>query len=190
MTTPDIALTATQAAPHARYDRVTMTFHWLTAISVIALFGSSYWWNSLPGGTPLRKGLQAFHVSIGILFVLIVAGRLIWRWTRGRRLAAANSGTANILAKAVHGLLYLLIVAQIVLGFALRWAQGEEFYFFVTFYIPEMFGPSKDWEKIFEPLHNYNAWLIVILAGGHAIAALFHHYVLKDSVLKRMVPIR
>jgi cytochrome b561 len=38
-------------------------------------------------------------------------------------------------------------------------------------------------------VHNWTAWALVILAGGHAAAALFHRYVLKDRVLRRMLPI-
>jgi cytochrome b561 len=92
------------------------------------------------------------------------------------------------LERGVHRLLYLLLAAQIVLGFALRWAQGEPFFFFGLFSVPEILGPSKDWEKIFEPLHNAVGWAIIYLAGAHALAALFHHYVLRDGVLRRMIP--
>ncbi len=192
MTAENLSLPADQAigTPNARYDRVTIAFHWLTALLVLTLFGSSWWWNSLPGGTPLRKALQAFHVSIGLLFVVVFIGRLVWRWSRGRRLPDANTGIWRLASRGVHLLLYVLLALQIGLGFALRWAQGEEFYFFGTFSVPEILGPSKTWEKLFEPLHNYTAWAIVILAGAHAIAALVHHYLLRDDVLGRMLPSR
>lgn len=189
MTASQTEPTAATTSPlRARYDRVTMAFHWATAVLVVTLFGASYWWNSLPGGTPLRKWLQAFHISIGLLFVLVFIGRLLWRWRRGRKLPAANRSIADILARGVHALLYLLLAAQIALGFALRWAQGEPFFFFGLFSIPEILGPSKTWEHTFEPLHNYTAWAIVALAGGHAVAALVHHYALRDGVLRRMLP--
>lgn len=191
MTTSDLAMgRAAETAAHPRYDRVTIAFHWGTALCVVLLFSSSYWWNALPGGTPLRKSLQAFHVSIGILFVLVFLGRVLWRWTHGRKLAPANTGAMRLLSSGMHGLLYLLLVAQVVLGFALRWAQGEEFYFFGTFSIPEVLGPSKRWAKTFEMLHNDNAWIIVVLAAGHAVAALTHHYAFKDGVLRRMLPLK
>jgi cytochrome b561 len=178
------------ASPASRYDRVTMTFHWLTALCLVTLFGAAYWWNALPGGTPLRKGLQAFHISIGLLFVVVFVGRLVWRATSGRKLVAANGGIAGIAAKVMHALLYLLLAAQITLGFALRWAQGEPFFFFGLFSIPQVFTPDKATSKLFEMLHNDVAWAIIYLAGAHAIAALVHHYVLRDAVLARMVSIR
>jgi cytochrome b561 len=171
-----------------RYDRVTIAFHWATALCVILLFGAAYWWNALPGGTPLRKGLQAFHISIGLLFVVVFVGRLIWRATQGRRLPHANTGLADIAAKAVHGLLYLLLAAQIVLGFLLRWAQGEPFFFFGLFSVPQLGTPDKPTAHFFEYLHNLAGWAIIYVALAHAVAALVHHYWLKDNVLRRMMP--
>ena len=152
------------------------------------LFVTAFWWNALPGGTPLRKGLQAFHVSTAIFFTAVFVGRMIWRWTGGRRLAPANHGIAHLAAEGMHFVLYVLLGTQVALGFLLRWAQGEEFYFFGTFYIPEILGPSKPWSKVWEWWHNANGWAIFYLAGAHAVAALLHHYVLRDGVLKRMLP--
>ncbi|HEY4202352.1 MAG TPA: cytochrome b [Devosiaceae bacterium] len=170
------------------YDGVTIFFHWLTAVLVVALFGSSYWWNALPGGTPMRKWLQAFHVSLGILIVVVFLARVLWRAIKGRKLPAANKGHAHLATRTVHVLLYALLTVQIVLGFLLRWAQAEEFEFFGLFAVPSLFAQDKPLAKIYEALHNYTGWAIVILAGGHAIAALVHHYVLRDGVLRRMLP--
>jgi len=83
--------------------------------------------------------------------------------------------------------LYILLAAESVLGFALRWLQGEEFSFFGLFPIPALLGQNRPLAEQFEDLHNWIAWAIIILATGHAAAALFHHYVLKDAVLGRML---
>lgn len=172
------------------YDRTTMAFHWLTAALVVLLFGSWWWWSGLVHGTPLRKTLQATHVSLGILFAAVVLCRLVWRQGGGRRLPRVMSGAMGRLASAVHTLLYLLLALQLMLGFAYRWAQGEEFSFFGLLQVPEVLGPSSYWKHIFGPMHYYSAWAIVLLAGCHATAALIHHYILRDRVLARMVPMR
>jgi cytochrome b561 len=178
-----------QRASAARYDRVTICLHWLSALLVIALFAIAYIWNDLPRGTPLRKSLQSLHISLGILFTVIFLVRIVWRNSRGRRLASTETGIVRILSKSGHHLLYLLLAAQVLLGYLLRWAQGEPFFFFGLFSIPSAFGPDKVLASWFEWLHNYAAWTIIILAFGHAVAALTHHYLLKDNVLKRMLPI-
>lgn len=56
-----------------RYDRLTMSLHWLTALLVIGLFASAQIWEQLAKGTPLRKELQALHISCGLLLAMIVS---------------------------------------------------------------------------------------------------------------------
>lgn len=185
----DQALAAAHERPSkTRYDSWTICLHWLTALLVIGLFAAAYVWNSLPPGTPLRKWLQAIHISFGLLFTVVFVVRLFWRTSGGRKLPS-EAGLMGFLSKAMHILLYVLLTAQIVLGFLLRWAQGEPFLFFGLFSVPSLFGPDKPLAHIFEWLHNYAAWTIIILAAGHALAALAHHYLLRDGVLRRMLPL-
>jgi cytochrome b561 len=179
---------ARESASTAQYDRVTICLHWLSALLVIALFAAAYIWNDLPKGTPLRKSLQALHISLGILFTVAFLVRLFWRSSRGRKLASTETGVTRILSKSMHHLLYLLLAAQVLLGYLLRWAQGEPFMFFSLFSIPSAFGPDKALAGWLEWLHDYAAWTIIILAFGHAVAALTHHYWMRDDVLKRMLP--
>ena len=170
-----------------RYDHATMFFHWVTAVLVIALFASAQIWSFLAKGTPLRHNLQALHISMGILLAVAIVGRLLWRTTQGRRLPHLP-GLAGLAAKAGHGLLYALLLAQIVLGFMFRWAQGEAFEFFGLFSVPALMAPNPDWRHTLGGLHENVAWALVILAGLHACVALAHHYWFKDGVLVRMWP--
>ncbi|MFJ2715277.1 cytochrome b [Pseudomonas sp. NPDC087346] len=171
-----------------RYDRLSMSLHWLTALLVIGLFACAQIWEQLPKGTPLRKELQALHISCGILLAVIVVCRLLWRLLKGRRLPAANQGALNILAKTAHLALYALLLSQIVLGFLLRWAQAEPFNFFGLFDVPTLISFDKSMKSVFGGLHEQVAWAIIILAALHAIAALVHHYGLRDNTLRRMLP--
>ncbi len=171
------------------YDWTTIVLHWLTVALIVVLFGLAESWSFLQHGTPLRKEFQYFHISLGILLAVVLAMRLGWRATRGRRLpAAAATGLQGWAAKAMHYTLYLLLAVQVVLGFLYRWAQGESFMFFGLF--PIQFATSKN-SALNQALGNYHnilAWIIIILAGSHAAAALTHHYILKDNVLERMIP--
>jgi len=171
-----------------RYDRLTMSLHWLTAVLVIFMFASAQIWEQLAKGTPLRKGLQSVHISCGILLAAIVIGRLLWRLSRGRRLPPANQGVMNLAAKTAHLALYLLLLSQIVLGFLFRWAQAEPFSFFGLFDVPTLMTFDKSMKSVFGGLHENVAWAIIILAGLHAVMALVHHYGLRDGTLRRMLP--
>lgn len=100
-----------------------------------------------------------------------------------------EEGWIKLASKGVHYLLYVLLVAQAALGFAFRWAQGHPVGFFGLFGIANPFGPFTRPERhLIHDLHEWIGWAIIILAFGHALAALYHHYVLKDRVLKRMLP--
>lgn len=172
------------------YDRVTILLHWLTAVLVVALFALAESWDFLRHGSPLRKELHSIHISLGIVLALVMTVRLGWRVTRGRRLASVSAGLMAFAGKAVHHALYLLLAVQIVLGFLWRWAQAEAFMFFGLF--PVQFATVKDraLSHILGDLHDVAAWSIIVLAGLHAAAVLMHHYVLRDGVLKRMLPER
>jgi cytochrome b561 len=171
-----------------RYDRVTIGLHWVTAALVLVLFGTAWLWNNTPREWGLHR-LEDVHVSLGIALAVALAARLLWRAFAGRRLAAVGNAVTGTLSKLVHGLLYVLLAAQVGLGFSLRWLQGEEFSFFGLFSVPQLFASNRTLSHQVELIHNYVGWGIVIVAGGHAVAALVHRYVLKDGVLGRMLPL-
>lgn len=179
------SLPPSEPVPSA-YDNATVAFHWLTALLVVVLFVMAQVWEAMPSGTPMRKSLQHLHVSLGLLLTALLVLRVAWRATRGRRLPPASRGPMQLAAKGVHYALYLLLAAQIVLGFLFRWAQGEPFTFFGWFAVPPLVSLTRDQRHFFGDIHNLLAWVIIVLAAVHALAALFHHYVLRDGVLRRM----
>lgn len=85
-------------------------------------------------------------------------------------------------------MLYLLLFTQVVLGFLFRWAQQEPFSFFGLFDIPGWIAVDPALRHTLAGLHNNVAWALIVLASAHALAALFHHYFLRDNVLHRMLP--
>ncbi len=189
MTIQPAAMTAAHTDhPAGRSDRATILLHWLTAALVILLFALAEIWGFLPRGTPLRKGAQSLHISCGLLLTVVLIARLLWRGTQGRRLPPAATGLQHLAAKAAHHALYLLLAAQVALGFLFRWAQGEPFQFFGLFDVPAALAPDHDLAQTIGGLHDTVAWTIIVLAGLHAVAALVHHYALRDGVLRRMLP--
>jgi len=169
------------------YDGVAIFLHWATALLVIVQFAMANLWDSFD--KPTRQGLESIHVSLGVLLSAVVLARIVWRLIPGHQRPVIVSGWVQLASKAVHYLLYLLLVAQAALGFGWRWAQGHPVEFFGLFGIPGPYGElGRPTRHIFHDLHVNVAWAIVIIAGLHAIAALYHHYFLRDRVLKRMLP--
>ena len=185
---PGVAAATRIAAGDDRtsYDGVAKALHWLTALLVLTQFGLAELWGFWP--RPTRHLMIVAHMSFGILLTLVLAVRIAWRLMPGHQVRAAVSGWTEILAKAVHYLLYGLLATEAVLGYALRWSGGEAMSFFGVL-IPPPFAPlSKPAHHLVGEVHNYVGWTIVLLAAGHAAAALFHHVALRDDVLRRMLP--
>jgi cytochrome b561 len=175
-------------ATRERYDAVTIGFHWTTAALVLVLFGTAWLRNNAPREWHLRS-LEGVHVSLGIALAAVLVGRLIWRAIGGRKLAPAGNALTRPLSRAVHWLLYGLLALQVGLGFSLRCLQGEDFSFFGLFTIPSLLTSDRALAHQIENIHNLAGWALIVVAGGHALAALFHRYVLKDGVLRRMLPL-
>jgi cytochrome b561 len=92
-------------------------------------------------------------------------------------------------SKGMHYLLYALLVAQAGLGWTIGWAAGHPIHFF-GIGIPGPFDAfDRPLRHELREIHEKVGWAIIILAGVHALAALYHHYFLRDRVLRRMLPV-
>ena len=181
-----------RAAPDAvalpvGYDGLAIALHWITALLVVTLFALAEIWGFLPRGTPLRHGMQSLHISLGVMLAAVFLLRLVWRNTGARRVVPLVSGVQHVAALVMHYGLYGLLAVQVALGFLFRWAEGPVG-FFGLFGIPSPLTIGKTAHHEIGYLHDKVAWIIIILAGGHAAIALAHRYILRDQVLQRMLP--
>jgi cytochrome b561 len=176
------------AAGTVRYDPPAMALHWLTALLVLVLWTLAQAWGFLQRGTPMRLELQALHVSLGLMLIVVLALRIGWRLGPSRRLPPADSGVLELAARGMHYLLYVLLLVQIVLGLCFRWSGDYPRGFFGLFTIPSPFAFAQQQGRIIAELHQWIGNAIVALAALHALAALFHHFWLRDDVLRRMLP--
>jgi cytochrome b561 len=168
------------------YDNFSVFLHWLTVLLVLSQFALAETWEWF--ARPTRHLMIVAHMSFGIILSAVIVIRLAWRLLPGHQFPSAVAGWTEKAAKAMHYLLYAMLAAEAVLGFVLRWAGDESMSFFGLL-IPPPFAPfSKSAHHLVGELHELNGWAIIILAAGHAAAALYHHYVLRDRVLSRMLP--
>jgi cytochrome b561 len=100
------------------------------------------------------------------------------------------SGMEIAAAKGAHFLLYALMIGIVGLGITLTWLRGDALTFFGLFTIPAPMTPDRDLAHQVKELHELCADGILVVAGLHAVAALWHHYVRGDDVLTRMLPRR
>jgi cytochrome b561 len=168
-----------------RYDATTMFFHWATALLVVTQWLGAQIIDWFPRG-PLRVDARSVHITFGLLLAALVAARVIWRLTRGRRLPLADAGALNVVAKGTHWGLYALLAAMLLAGMFLTWTRGDSI--FNLFSIPAYDPADKALPHQVQEVHATIGWLILGLAGLHATAALVHRYLWHDGVLARMLP--
>jgi cytochrome b561 len=173
---------------NARYDNLSIALHWATAVLVLLQFGLAEIWEFFP--RPTRHLMIMWHMSFGLMLAAVIVLRILWRFMPGHKMLASGQGILRYAANLVHYTLYVLIVAEMPLGVFTRWTDNKVLSFFGLL-MPSPFGSfSKAAGHITDEMHNINAWLIIILAGSHALAALLHHYLLRDNTLRRMLPLR
>jgi cytochrome b561 len=170
--------------PYAtRYDRKTVVLHWATAILVVLLWGIAQIIDVFPSGAP-RIDVRSVHITLGVILGIVLLIRVPWRLTGGTKLPPADTGVLQLAATLVHYLLYALVIIEVLLGLTNAYVRGDSLYTLVS--LPGY----RPWRHEVGSLHGTVATIILIVAGVHAAAALGHHYILKDGVLRRMLPDR
>jgi cytochrome b561 len=168
------------------YDPVAIALHWATAVLVVANFALAETWDWF--AKPIKGLMESTHMSFGVVLTAVIAARLLWRWIPGHQVSSLEAGWMRIASKATHYLLYGLLIVEAGLGFAFRWGAGRPMAFF-GLGIPPLIGEiARPLRHDLRDIHNWVGWAIVIIALIHAVGALYHHYVLKDQVLVRMLP--
>lgn len=182
--------------PGGRYTAVAILLHWLIAAAIFAqvALGLTMTQKGLP---PMRQfQLYQLHKSVGITILLLVVLRVLWRLGhRPPPLPSAMPAMERRAAAGAHLVLYGLIVGLPLTGWAVVSAS--------PFNIPTVLYGIVPWphlpvlstlqdkapvEATLEAVHAYGAWLLIALIAVHAAAALRHGIVLRDGVLRRMIP--
>ncbi len=171
--------------PPLRYDGISILLHWLTALLIVVLWTLGQTIDWFPRGAP-KIDARSTHIVLGATLGVVIIVRLLWRGSAGRRLPLARADWLGVTAKVVHYGLYLLVVVTVVLGILNAWQRGDVL--FNVYTIPTLVPGDHALRRTLQGLHGDFADIVLILAGLHAAAALAHHYLLRDRVLRRMLP--
>jgi cytochrome b561 len=169
------------------YPATSKWLHWLVALCVLITIPVAIVMGDLPEG-PLQDRLFHFHKSLGVLILILVVLRLINRLVVGAPAPdPAIAPWQRKASSAVHGLIYVLLFAMPLSGMIAHSIYGEPIPFFV-FEIPT-FTPKNEplSDQIFE-VHHWMGFVFAALVLIHIGAALFHHFIHRDNVLRRMLP--
>ena len=166
-----------------RYGWVTRLLHWTMAVLILVQAGKIA--DRINDGENLVSALTGpWHTSIGTLLFVLVFIRLAWT-SHQRANRPTNPGFLGFVAKAGHWALYALTIVLPIAGMLILYGGG---YGHAPFGIP-LFGkgPEVEWASNIGSAHSPLALLFVLVVLGHAGAALYHHFIRRDGVLRRML---
>lgn len=162
--------------------------HWLLALLVfgqLALGWAAVLWRL----SPLKLDLFVLHKSFGLVVLVLMLPRLLWRLLNPTPLLpAAMPRWQRHAARVSHGLLYLLLLLLPLSGWVLSSAADIPFRVFWLWPLPALVAPDEAVEDTAAALHFVLVVLLGLVLSAHVGAALWHHYRLRDEVLVRMLP--
>ncbi|MEM7023673.1 MAG: cytochrome b [Pseudomonadota bacterium] len=171
-----------------RYGGVAQAFHWLIAALIFIMIALGYYMEDLPLGTR-KLELYQLHKSIGISIALLALLRLAWRFMHPPPpLPDTMKPWERSAAHLVHWLLYAMLFIQPLIGFLQSNAANFPVVLWGTVPLPALIGPDEPFSNTLLSAHTIGAYVLATLVIVHVGAALRHHFVIKDDVLRRMLP--
>lgn len=185
---PPLPPPATAASP-APHPMPLVWVHWATAGCIAVAFAAVLLREGIDDEA-WRTLLLGLHRQAGLSALLLTLLRLLLRTLQRRAGAARGAGWQHAAAALVHAALYGVLLAVPLLGWALSDSRGLHPALWNVLPMPTLAAPDPDTADLLEDRHGIVAWTLGALATLHIAAALWHHWVLRDGVLRRMVPRR
>lgn len=182
------------------YGRVARWLHWGTALLFLLAYCAVYYrhWFTEKETAENMIALH-LHLSAGISVGVVVILRIIWRNMNVQPELDSAPRWQRIIAHIAHYTLYAVMILMPVTGYIGTGVAAEYFYLFqipkfedtwlFDVVVWDMLGMTfKEWEEPIDFFHKeiMGAWLVWLLIVGHAGAALYHHFVLRDRTLVKM----
>ena len=168
------------------YGVVAKVFHWLLFLMLTFSIVAGNFLASLPKGAEKMEA-AGMHKSFGAVILMLIMLRLVWKLINvSPKLPDETTTGEAFIAKAMHWGLYVLMFAQPLAGIMMSQSAGIPVSFFGLFEFPLFLDKNPELAKTFLSIHG-TVWILLVIAViGHAGAALHHHFIKKDNVLKQM----
>lgn len=160
--------------------------HWLMVLVFIGIYVSVNLIDVFPKEDPKHELFKTMHFSLGLLVFALVWLRIVFRLLGTTpAIVPAPPAWQDKLAKLGHLALYALMVCAPLAGWAALSAYGKPIPFF-GWHLPALLSENRELGRNIREVHEAAGTFGYFLIGGHAVAALYHHYVMKDNTLQRM----
>ena len=166
-----------------RYSKTLILLHWAMALLILAA------WFTGEGGRRVRLDPPLLHFSLGLAVLLLVVPRLVARWLdKAPRIEDPQGPWLDLAAKVGHAVLYLFMIGLPLTGWYAASRMGVPVSFF-GLPVPALTTPVQGSPGLVAELHETGGTVILVLAGLHAVIALWHQFVLRDGTMERMNPV-
>ena len=171
-----------------RYGKTAITLHWLTALLIVCGFTLGLSMVDLPLS---RQKLQwyAWHKWIGITVFLLTCARLAWRLGHPAPPPPAMPAWQVRAASITQGALYVLLLVIPVSGWLYSSSTGVQVVYLGLVPLPDLLPRDRQTAAILLVVHQTLNFTMFGLVCLHTAAALKHHYIDRDTVLARMLPL-
>ncbi len=170
---------------HDSYGIISQILHWVIGFFIIILLSVGFYIESLPN-SPEKSNILSIHKATGVLVLMLVFVRIIWRLSN----IQPSIPNSNILLAKLANIniffLYFLMVAMPISGITSSLMSGHDISFYGIFSIKAV-GSYSTIAEYAGFAHGIMAFIFVTLITLHIIAALYHHFILKDNILRRMI---
>jgi len=171
------------------YTATAKWLHWLVAGFIVAAFGLALVMTDMPGITPTKLKYFNWHKWLGVTVFGLACLRLVWRlFHEPPALPTHMKPWEKLAAHGGHLALYFFIFAVPIAGYLYSLAAGYPVVYLGKFPLPVVMGPDPVLKPVLKEAHELLAWAMAAVVGLHAAAALKHHVVDRDEVLRRMLP--
>lgn len=174
------------------YGWLARFFHWLTAVLIVGLFALGLWMVDLTYYSDWYKTAPHIHRSVGLCLALLITLRIVWRFmnVQPEHLSMHKDWEIKS-AHFVHWVLYLGLFSMFISGYLISTAKGQPVDVFNWFSLPAIITGDdlgiKNLEDKVGEIHEILAYILIGFASLHALAAVKHHFIDKDSTLLRML---
>ncbi len=179
------------------YGSIAKSLHWSTAVLIFVSYVAIYYREWFAESDFENWLTIQLHISIGLTLSVIIILRIICRCMGLISTHHTSNRLPYILARMVHFALYLILVVMPVSGYlsiADYLSKGGEINFFfiydmtwfVGIEIGDLIGVGvQELEKLGAGIHHFTGkWIVVFLVMLHILAALYHHFILKNNVYR------
>lgn len=174
--------------PENRYGPLSIGLHWFMLGLLAAVYLCMELSDAFPKGSDMRNGLKTWHYMLGLSVLVLAWFRLAVNLRhRAPPINPAPPLWQHRLAWLVQAGLYVLMIGLPLAGWLILSARGQPVPFF-GLQLPALMAESKNAADWIKEIHEAGATAGYFLVGLHALAALYHHYLLRDNTLARMLP--